>query len=128
MERLLVERLVELAVVAKKAVVVAWVEVAKPKSAPPSALKVPVIVVEPVTASEVEVAPWSEVPPRTVSAPLALSVLPTVSVEESVVEPVTKRLVEVAPPEMVRPPPSVPLPMVEEAAAMMLWIVEVGER
>ena len=104
MERLLVERLVELAVVAKKAVVVAWVEVAKPKSAPPSALKVPVIVVEPVTAREVDVAPWRLVPPRTVSAPLALSEPPTLRSDERVVEPLTASVpVEVAA-VVVKPP------------------------
>jgi len=91
-----------------------------PSVAPPVALNWPVTVVEPVTARDVEVAPcverpWRVVRPSTLSVPLALRVLPTLSSPASVVEAVTNRLVEVAPPEIVSPPPSVPLPIVEEA-------------
>ena len=66
-----------------------------PKFAPPTALNIPEIVVDPVTASEVEVA------------------------AESVVSPCTRRFpVVVAPPEMVRPPVCVPSPIVVEAREM----------
>ena len=78
--------------------------VVEPKRFESVELRTPLIVVEPVTASEVEVAAWSEVPPSTVSEPLALSAPPTLSMEVRVVEPVTAKVpVEVAP-VVVRPP------------------------
>ena len=76
-----------------------------PRFTVPSALKTPLIVVEPVTASEVEVAPWSDVAPLTVrdasvEAPAVRvpKVAPPTALNwpATVLEPVVVRLVPVA--------------------------------